>query len=192
MTPLLALLRKEFVVLFGSPMAYLSLTVAVLVTSLIFFDHLRIYNQILFLYSSTNMGGFETGTIPDYINLRDTVFFPVMENVGFILIFVVPLVTMRIFSEEKARGTDELLMTTRLTATQIVLGKFSVTLLFVFLMMAVAFIYPTIAIQQGGLGFEHLLAVFLGLTALAVGIAAIGLACSAFSSSVRTRPWVRA
>ena len=41
-----------------------------LVTALIFFDHLRLYNQILFLYASSTLGGFETDTIPDYINLR--------------------------------------------------------------------------------------------------------------------------
>ena len=72
MRPLLALVRKEVAVLLGTPMAYLSLTMVVLVTALIFFDHLRLYNQILFLYATSTLGGFETDTIPDYINLRDT------------------------------------------------------------------------------------------------------------------------
>ena len=58
----------------------------VLVTALIFFDHLRIYNQILFLYASNTMGGFESDTIPDHMNLRDRVFFPVMETLGLTLI----------------------------------------------------------------------------------------------------------
>jgi hypothetical protein len=47
--PLRALLRKELAVLFGSPLAYLTLAMVALVTALIFFDHLRIYNQVLFL-----------------------------------------------------------------------------------------------------------------------------------------------
>ena len=68
MRPLLALMRKEFGTLFGAPTAYLTLTMVALVTALIFFDHLRLYNQILFLYASTTMGGFETDTIPDYVN----------------------------------------------------------------------------------------------------------------------------
>jgi ABC-2 type transport system permease protein len=178
-----ALLAKELAVLFGSPLAYLALTLVVLVTALIFFDHLRVYNQTLFLYASTTMGGFESDTIPDYVNLRDQVFFPVMETLGLTLIGLVPLVTMRVFAEERARGTDELLLTTALTPGQIVLAKFAATLLFVTLMMAASFVYPAMAIAQGGLGAEHLAAVFVGLTLHAVALAAIGLACSAWTSS---------
>jgi ABC-2 type transport system permease protein len=103
-------------------MAYLTLTMVGLVTALIFFDHLRIYNQILFLYSSTSMGGFDAHTIPDYVNLRYQVFLPVMETLGLTFIGLIPLVTMRVFAEERARQTDELLMTTLLSPNQIVLG----------------------------------------------------------------------
>jgi len=182
-TALRALIRKELASLFGSPTAYLTLTMVALVTALIFFDHLRVYNQVLFVYATTTMGGFDTGTIPDYINLWDTVFFPVMETLGLTLIGAVPLVTMRVFAEERARGTDELLVSTHLTPTLIVLGKFIVTFAFVLLMMLASFIYPATAITKGGLGLQHLAAVFIGLTLHGVAIAAIGLACSAFTNS---------
>ncbi len=183
MTVLRALIRKELALLFGSPVAYVVLTTVALVTALVFFEHLRLYNQILFVYASTTMGGFETDTIPDHINLRDTVFFPVMEQLGLLLIMPIPLVTMRVFAEERQRGTDELLATTRLTPTTLVVGKFAVTFAFVALMMAVSFLYPLTAIVQGGLGLQHLLAVFLGLTLLAIGIASLGLVCSALTRS---------
>jgi ABC-2 type transport system permease protein len=129
------------------------------------------------------MGGFESDAIPEHINLWDLVFFPVMETLGITLLGAVPLVTMRVFAEERARGTHELLLATGMGPTAIVLGKFAVTLGFVALMMAVAFVYPTLAIQRGGLGIEHVAAVFLGLTLLGVGLASIGLACSAFAES---------
>ncbi|HEY8153646.1 MAG TPA: ABC transporter permease [Myxococcota bacterium] len=183
MTALRALVRKELASLFGAPTAYLALTMVALVTALIFFDHLRLYNQILFVYASATMGGFASDSVPDYVNLWDTVFFPVMETLGLTLIAAVPLVSMRVFAEERARGTDELLLTTRLTPWQIVLAKFTVTWLFVTLMMAVSFLYPATAIEQGGLGLEHLAAVFLGLTLHGIGLASIGLVCSAFTSS---------
>ncbi len=176
MTALRALIRKELASLFGSPTAYLTLTMVALVTALIFFDHLRIYNQVLFVYATTTMGGFDTDTIPDYINLWDTVFFPVMETLGITLIGAVPLVTMRVFAEERARGTDELLVSTHLTPTLIVLGKFIVTFAFVLLMMLVSFIYPATAISKGGLGLQHLAAVFIG--------AAVVLAATAGGSVV--------
>ena len=183
MTALRALMRKELARLFGSPTAYLALTMVALVTALIFFDHLRIYNQILFLYSATTMGGFSVDEIPDYINLWDTVFFPVMETLGLTLIGAIPLVTMRVFSEERSRGTDELLIATRLTPTTIVIGKFAVTFLFVTLMMLVSFVYPATAIERGGLGLEHLASVLVGLTLHGIALASIGLVCSAFTSS---------
>jgi ABC-2 type transport system permease protein len=182
-TRLRALVRKEVAILFGSPMAWVALTLVVLVTALIFFDHLRLYNQILFLYASTTMGGFESDTVPDYVNLRDTVFYPVMETLGITLLGIVPLVTMRVFAEERARGTDELLLSTRLSASEIVLGKFLVTYGFVTSMMVASFVYPALAVVQGGVGAQHLLAVLVGLTLHALGVAAIGLACSAFASS---------
>jgi ABC-2 type transport system permease protein len=178
-----ALVRKELAVLFGSPLAYLALTLVVLVTALIFFDHLRIYNQILFLYSTTTMGGFDVGAIPSQINLRDTVFYPVMDSLGLTLVGLVPLVTMRVFSEERSRGTDELLASTRLGPGQIVVGKFAVTFVFVVLMMAASFVYPTMAVAQAGVGVTQMFSVFLGLSLYAIGLAAIGLACSAFTSS---------
>ena len=183
MTPLLALMRKELVSLFGSPVAYVALTAVAGVTALIFFDHLKIYNQILFVYATTTMGGFETDAIPEHVNLWDLVFFPVMEQLGITLLGVVPLITMRVFAEERSRGTDELLLTSGLRPGTIVLGKFIVTLGFVGLMMAVAFLYPALAIERGGLGAEHLAAVFLGLCLHGVGLASIGLACSAFARS---------
>ncbi|MFQ5415833.1 MAG: ABC transporter permease [Myxococcota bacterium] len=183
MTVLRALIRKEFASLFGSPTVYLTLTMVALVTALIFFDHLRVYNQILFVFSTTTMGGFETDTIPDHINLWDRVFFPVMETLGLTLIGAVPLLTMRVFSEERAQGTDELLISTHLTPSLVVIGKFVVTFSFVALMMLVSFIYPATAIDQGGLGIQHLASVFLGLTLHGFAIAAIGLACSAYTSS---------
>ncbi len=183
MTRFRALLRKELLILFGSPLAYLVLALVVLVAGLLFFDHLRAYNQILFLFQTSTMGGFESGTVPDHVNLRETVFFPVMENLGFLLIGLVPMITMRVFAEERARGTDELLVTTHLSPAQIVGGKFLVTFLFVTLAMLASFVYPAMAILQGGIGLQHLLSVFFGLSLLAIALASIGLVCSAFTSS---------
>ncbi|MBW2314702.1 MAG: ABC transporter permease [Deltaproteobacteria bacterium] len=181
--PLRALFRKELQVLFGSPVAYMTLTFVGLVTALLFFDHLRVYNQVLFVYTSNAMRGFEAGTIPDHVNLRDQVFVPLMETLAITLIGIVPLVTMRVFAEERSRGTDELLLTSRLSPNDIVFAKFTATYLFVAVLLAVSFVYPATSVVRAGLGLEHLGAVYLGLLAVAVGIASIGLACSAFTGS---------
>ena len=178
-----ALVRKELAVLFGSPMAYLVLAFVGLVTALLFFDHLRVYNQILFVYTSSASGGFELGTLPERVNLEDQVFLPLMEQLGVALIGIVPLVTMRVFAEERARGTEEILFTSLLTPSQIVLGKFVATFLFVILMLTCSLVYPAAAVLRAGLGLPHLAAVAIGLFALSFALAAIGLACSALSSN---------
>ena len=181
--PLRALFRKELQVLFGSPVAYLTLTFVGLVTALLFFDQLRVYNQILFVYTSNSLRGFEVGTIPDNVNLRDQVFVPLMETLSITLIGIIPLVTMRVFAEERARGTDELLLTSQLSPRAIVFAKFAATYLFVAVLLAVSFVYPATSVVRAGLGLEHLGAVYLGLLAVAIGIASIGLVCSAFTAS---------
>ncbi len=178
-----ALVRKELAVLFGSPVAYLTLTMVGVVTALVFFDHLRAYNQLLFVYQSTTMGGFETDTIPEFVNVRDQVFLPVMDQLALMLIGLVPLATMRVFAEERARGTDELLLTLPLPPNRIVAGKFAAAFLFVALMLGVSFAYPATALLRAGLGIQHLASVYVGLLAAGVGVASIGLVCSAFTSS---------
>ena len=183
MSRVLALIRKECLVLFGSPVAYGVLFMVTLLTAITFFEHLRLYNQILFVFASNTMGGFESDTTPTHINLIDTVFNPVMEQLGVLLTIPIPLITMRVFAEERARGTDEFLLTSGLSQGQIIFAKFATTFGFVVLMMAVSFIYPLTAISQGGLGMQHLFSVFLGLALLAIGIASIGLFCSAVTSS---------
>ena len=183
MRPFLALVRKEFLCLFGAPTAYLNLTMVALVTAIVFFEHLRLYNQVLFVFASSNMGGFDTDAIPDYVNLWDSVFFPVMDALGIMLLATIPLITMRVFAEERSRGTDELLVTTHLTPAKIVLAKFLVTFTFIFLTLSFSFVSPAAAIEQGGIGAEHLTAVYVGLLALGMGVASLGLVCSAFTSS---------
>ncbi|MDJ0852235.1 MAG: ABC transporter permease [Myxococcota bacterium] len=183
MRPFLALVRKEFQTLFGAPTAYLTLTMVALVTAIIFFERLRLYNQTLFLYATSTMGGFDTDAVPDYVNLWDSVFFPAMEALGITLLAAVPIITMRVFAEERARGTDELLVTTHLSPGQIVTAKFLVTFAFIALTLSVSFVYPAAAIEQGGLGVQHLAAVFAGLLLLGFGIASVGLVCSSFTGS---------
>ena len=63
------------------------------------------------------------------------------------------------------------------------LAKFVVTYGFVTLAMAVSFVYPAMAVSEGGVGIGQLLAVFLGLLLHALAVASIGLVCSAFTRS---------
>lgn len=183
MQQLLALTEKELLTLFGSPRAYLILALFALTSSLIFFDHIRFYNQLLFLHTTTTLGGFDVATIPDSLTIRRSVFLPVMDTLGFILVGLVPLLTMHTFTEERSRRTDQLLLVSGLSPNHIVTAKFVVYLGLVLLSISVAFIYPITALGGSEIGLRQLLSAYLGLTLHAFALASIGLAASALTNS---------
>ncbi len=98
MSKIVTLARKELATYFKSPMAYIVLVAMLSVFNVFFFLSIRQSHEA---------------------DLRDV--FKVME---FMLLFFVPLLTMKVFSEEKFSGTIEFLMTTPTTNTAIVLGKY--------------------------------------------------------------------
>ncbi len=180
-----ALFRKELRSLFATPIAYLVLTASVSVTAVLFFDHLVRFNRLLFVFHSEGIGagGFDTGTTPRQLNLLEEVFIPLSQDVSLMLLLVVPLITMRVFAEEKSQGTDELLLTTPLRSWEISAAKFLTAWIFIALLLAVSALYPAVAIQQAHLGLPHLLALYVGQLGFGIAVASIGLACSALSRS---------
>jgi ABC-2 type transport system permease protein len=90
---------------------------------------------------------------------------------------------MRVFAEERANGTDELLLTSGLRPWEVALAKHAVTYFFVLLLLAASAIYPAVVVARAGLGFEHLLALYVGQLCYGCAITSIGLACSSFTSS---------
>ena len=181
----LALARKELRQLFASPIAYVVGTAYVALTGIYFFQHLVSYNQLLFVYQSEGLtaGGFDQGTVPSHINVLNEVFVPAADDFGLFLLVVLPLVTMRVFAEERANGTDELLLTSGLRPWEVALAKHAVTYAFVALLLLGSAIYPAVVVLRASLGMEHLGALLLGQLFYGCAIASLGLACSAFTSS---------
>ena len=67
---------------------------------------------------------------PQSVNVNEMLISPLFLNVSVILLFTLPLITMRTYAEEKRSGTIELLLTAPLTDVQIVMGKFLGSLFF--------------------------------------------------------------
>jgi ABC-2 type transport system permease protein len=180
-----ALLRKELRSLFASPIAYLVLTAFMSLSAIFFFQHVVTYNRLLFVVESQELGAstFDARTAPRQLNVLEEVFVPTAGDISLLLLALIPLVTMRVFAEERAQGTDELLLTTPLRPWEVGLAKHGATYLFVMGMLAVSALFPAIAVDKGRLGLEHLLALYLGQLGYGVAIASIGLACSAFTYS---------
>ena len=108
------------------------------------------------------------------------------ELAPWILMFLVPAITMRSLSDEFKAGTFEILKTKPLSSWQIVLGKYFsilVVLLLAILPTVIYIITIKVLAAQGGIDSGGITGSYIGLFLLAAVFAAIGLCCSGFTSN---------
>ena len=104
-----------------------------------------------------------------------------------VFIFLIPAVTMRMFSDEKKTGTYELLMTQPLTDLQIILAKYLAALALILFSLLPTLIYFYSVVQlgypKGNIDFGGTWGSYVGLLFLSSGFAAIGLFSSAITNT---------
>lgn len=157
MTKILAIAKKELSAYFKSPIAYIILVVTI-----------AVFN--IFFYMIIDQGREAT--------LRDV--FAVME---FMFVFLVPLLTMRVFAEEKAAGTMEFLMTTPTSNTAIVLGKYLGSFVFFSLILGMTSVYYLIIEYFGQPDRRPIVTGFLGLWLEGGLFTAVGILTSSWTRS---------
>jgi ABC-2 type transport system permease protein len=114
-----AIVQKEWRHYFGSPIAYVALFVWALLFGIFFYFAFTFFlQQSMMASQQMQYGGGPKLSMNEYL-IR-----PVLGNMAVVALFVAPMLTMRLFAEEKRMGTMELLATSPLTDLQIVLGKF--------------------------------------------------------------------
>lgn len=150
-----AMARKELYSYLVSPMAYAVTAVFLLINGLIFFLIMA--------------GGFPEPTLR-----------PLLPTTAFLLLLIIPVLTMRLLAEEKATGTVELLMTFPITDTQVVLGKYLATLAVYLLMLVPTLAYVAVLKIFGSSEWGPLLTAYLGLILLGGAFIAVGM----FTSSL--------
>lgn len=175
MRNILAVAGKEIRSYFHSPIAYLVLTVYSLACGFVFYSYTAVYISNSFRMQMMR-GGAPSLSLNEYI-IR-----PMLE--GFLLVvllFLVPLITMRLYAEEKRSGTIELLLTSPLTDFQIILGKFLGVLLLYAALMAVTFLYIGVLFIYGNPDAKPLIASALGMLLFGAAMLAIGMWISTFT-----------
>jgi len=114
-----ALVEKEWRHYFGSPIAYVALMVWTLLFGIFFYFAFSLFlRQSMMAAQQMEFGG------GPKMSLNEWLIRPVMHNMAVVALFLAPMLTMRLFAEEKRQGTIELLATAPITDLQIVLGKF--------------------------------------------------------------------
>ena len=129
---------------FVSPIAYVVLTGFLLLGGWFFFNLLARFNMLLTIYSAQ-----QNPQVLERLNLNEFVIAPLLHNLSVILVILVPVITMRSLAEEKKAGTYELLLTSPLRISEIVLGKFLGAFLFVAIMVATTGVYALILMVYG-------------------------------------------
>ncbi|MBW2609207.1 MAG: ABC transporter permease subunit [Deltaproteobacteria bacterium] len=146
---------KEFRSYFASPIAYIVISIFLLVTGWFFFT-------TFFLFSQAGLRNFFT-LLP--------VIFP----------FVVPAITMRLFSEELNIGSYEILLTMPVTFTDVVLGKFLASVAFIAAMLIPTISYPVTISFLGQLDWGPVVGGYIGAVLLGAAFSAIGLFASSLT-----------
>ncbi len=106
-----------------------------------------------------------------------------LSGVTMFFILLVPMVTMRIMAEEKRQKTDQLLFTSPLSISKIVIGKYLSILTMLALVMLIVCIYPLILAQYGEVNFKMTYATILAFFLMGAAYMAIGMFISALTES---------
>lgn len=107
----------------------------------------------------------------------------IMFDLLFTLLFVIPILTMRLLSEEKKNGTDQLLFTSPVSLTGIIVGKYLAALFVFACTLIITFIYPLILSKFAAVDFFSVAAGYMGLFLIGAVFISIGIFVSATTQS---------
>lgn len=160
-----AICKKEFRQFFSNLTGYITIILFLLLNGL-----------MLFVFSNFNILDYGYATLENFFNLAP-----------FILLLLIPAVTMRLFPDEWRSGTMETLFTRPLTAPQIVLGKYFASLLVVVIALLPTLTYlftmKAMAAEGTALDMGGIIGSYIGLLFLCAAFTAIGLCCSVYTTN---------
>ncbi len=178
----IAIARKELNIYFSTPIAYVMFTLFTVVGSYFFLQLLGGYEQASMYFMQVNQP-----EMMNRLNFQDMIFRNLFGNLGVILIFIVPFLTMRLLAEEKHSRTIELLYTTPITPGDIVIGKYLAAISILFCTLALTLIYPVLlqvlARDTSGVEWHSVILGYVGLFLLGAAYMALGLFVSSLTDS---------
>jgi ABC-2 type transport system permease protein len=160
----LALISRELVAYFSSPLAY------VVLTAFLFFNGLVFWMIAAFLNDPRTQA-----MAPLKLMFGGTIYF------WLFLLFLVPVITMRLLSEERRSGTLEVLLTAPVTEAQVVLAKFIAAFAFYLFLWVPTLTYVAILASYSSIDLRTVAAGYLGIALLGLLFTAVGMLTSALS-----------
>jgi ABC-2 type transport system permease protein len=176
MSNVLAIAHKEIRSYFASPIAYIVIG---------FFALIFGYFYVVFLqfFVRASMQGGQMGMGAQSVNINQDMLRPVLQNLTVVMLFLLPMITMRTYAEEKRSGTIELLLTSPLTDMQIILGKFVGAMALYAAMLAITIPHLALLFVYGRPEWKPLLTGYLGLLLLGGCFISLGLFISSLTKN---------
>ncbi|HCH37633.1 MAG: ABC transporter [Acidobacteria bacterium] len=175
MRNIFAIAQKELKAYFASPIAYVVIGLFALLFG-------YFYSAILsfFLRQSLQVGQFGFGG-PTTINVNQHLIRPLMLQTNFLILIVMPMVTMRSYSEEKRSGTIELLLTSPVSDWHIILGKFAGAMALYGMMLATTLLHIGFLFIYGEPEWMPVAISYVGLLLLGGCFVSVGLLISSMT-----------
>ncbi len=181
----IAIAKKELYLYFTTPIAYVVFFATSFIGAFFFLSLTSDFQR-----RSLQFLQFQALDVIARMNLTDMVATPLVLNMGVILIFVVPFLTMRLLAEERRQKTMELLMTAPLRSGEIVLGKYLAALGVLLVVIAITAVFPALLDSYGTNGaggsaveWQTVFAALAGLFLCGAAFVAVGLFVSALTES---------
>jgi len=167
------IMKKELRLYFTTPVAYGVMFFFLLVMGYFFFS-------IFSFYTMASMQSAMNPQMARDLNPTDSVMRPLFSNMSVILLLLMPLVTMRLFAEERKNGTIELLLTYPVRDGAVLLGKFFAALVLYVVMLVLTLLYPGIVMYFTRLEWGPILTGYVGLLLMGATFIAVGVCISSF------------
>jgi len=165
---MIAIYRRELSFFFSSIIAYVVLTIFLLIAGYFFYNLVAYFNLI-------SIQAMQQPFLARQLSLTEGVFQPLFGNLSIVLLLILPLLTMRLLSEERKSGTAELLFTYPISDWDAILGKYFAALTVFGTMLLLTLVYPLLLSKYADPEPGPILSGYLGLFLLGTAFIAMGV-----------------
>jgi ABC-2 type transport system permease protein len=171
-----AIFKKEMRLYFSSPIAYVVMAIFGVVSGWFF------YNVFAFFALASMQAAMNPMMARD-LSVAEGVLRPLFSNVSVVMLLMMPILTMRLFAEEKKSGTIELLLTYPVRDGEVLLGKYLAALGVFTAMLGLTLVYPLLVAWTARLEWGPLASGYLGLLLQGTAFIAVGILISSLTEN---------
>ncbi len=171
--------QRELKSYFSSLTVYVVIIMFLLITGYFFYTLLATFSIVSFQAQTDPMLAKQY----QLLNINETVVRPLFGSISIIMLLMTPLLTMRLFAEEKKSGTIELLLTFPINDIDVTLGKYLACFTVLMTMLLLTATYPILLIILGDPEIKPILTGYLGLVFTGAAFVSLGIFASSLTEN---------